>query len=100
VDKLRLPAVVRLSWSFWADGSVGSLQLEVDGQHLMTNVGHHPDCQFLCFIHTSQQQEPTWDLIIDTRRKCRNWLQLHPPDDFFPEAWTKRCHEYSIFNPG
>ena len=64
------------------------------------DVRHHPDCQFASFIHASQQQEPTWDLIIDTRRKCRSWLRLNPPDDFFPEAWTKRCNEYSIFNPG
>ena len=64
------------------------------------DVRHHPDCQFASFIHASQQQEPTWDLIIDTRRKCRNWLRLDPSDDFFPEAWTKRCNEYSIFKPG
>jgi len=50
--------------------------------------------------HAGQQQEPTWDLIIDTRRKCRSWLRLDPPDDFVPEAWTKRCNEYSIFKPG
>ena len=37
-------------------------------------IGHHPDCQFASFIHASQQQEPTRDLLIDTRRKCRNWL--------------------------
>jgi len=60
----------------------------------------HPDCQFASFIHASQQQEPTWDLIMDTRRKCRKRLRLNPPDDFFPEACTKRCNEYSIFNPG
>jgi hypothetical protein len=35
-----------------------------------------------------------------TQRKCRCWLRLHPPDDFLPEAWTKRCNEYSIFKPG
>jgi hypothetical protein len=23
-----------------------------------------------------------------------------PPDDFFPEAWTKRYNEYSIFKRG
>ena len=34
----------------------------------------------LRFIHASQPREPTWDLIIDTRRKCRNWLRLHPPE--------------------
>jgi hypothetical protein len=50
--------------------------------------------------HAGQQQEPTWDLIIDTRRKFRSWLRLDPPDDFVPEAWTKRCNEYSIFKPG
>ena len=65
-----------------------------------SDVGFHPDCPFASFIHASQQQEPTWDLIIDTRRKCRTWLRLNPPDDFFCEAWTKRCSEYSIFNPG
>ena len=43
-------------------------------------VGHHPDCQFASFIHASQQREPTWDLIIATRRKCRNWLSLNPPE--------------------
>jgi hypothetical protein len=63
-------------------------------------VGQHPDCPFASFIHASQQQEPTWDLIIDTLRKCRSWLRLDPPDDFVPEAWTKRCNEYSIFKPG
>ena len=62
-------------------------------------VGLHPDRQFASFIHASQQQEPTWDLIIDTRRKCRKRLRLDPPDDFFPKACTKRCHEYSIFKP-
>jgi hypothetical protein len=50
--------------------------------------------------HASQQQRPTRDLIIDTRRKCRSWLRRNPPDDFFPEACTKRCNEYSIFKPG
>ena len=50
--------------------------------------------------HAGQQQEPTWDLIIDTRRKGRTWLRLNPPDDFFTEGWTKRCNEYSIFKPG
>ncbi len=54
----------------------------------------------LRFIHASQQQEPTWDLIIDTRRKCRSWLRLNAPYDFFPEAWAKRCNEYSIFKRG
>ena len=42
-------------------------------------VGLHPDCQFAIFIHASQQQEPTRDPIIDTRRKCRRWLRLNPP---------------------
>jgi hypothetical protein len=65
-----------------------------------SHVGHHPDCQMASVIHGSQQQEATCDLIIDTRRKCRNWLRLRPPDDFFPEAWTKRCNEHSIFNAG
>ncbi len=65
-----------------------------------SDVGHHPDCQFASFIHASQQHEPTRDQIIDTRRKFRNWLRLDPPDDLFPEAWTKRCNEYSIFKPG
>jgi hypothetical protein len=64
------------------------------------DVGLHPDCPFASFIHASQQQEPTRDPIIDTRRKCRRWLRLNPPDNFFPEAWTKRCNEYSIFKPG
>jgi hypothetical protein len=64
-----------------------------------SDVGHHPDCLFASFM-PSQQQGPTWDLIIDTQRKCRNWLRLTPPGDLFPEAWTKRCNEYSIFNPG
>jgi hypothetical protein len=27
-------------------------------------------------------------------------LRLQPPDDFFPEACTKRCNEYSTFKPG
>jgi hypothetical protein len=45
-----------------------------------SGVGHHADCQFASFIHASQQREPTWDLIIDTRRKCRNWLRLHPSE--------------------
>jgi hypothetical protein len=63
------------------------------------DVGHHPDCQFASFIHASQQQEPTRDPIIDTRRKCRSWLRLNPPDAFVPEAWTKRCNEYATFNP-
>ena len=65
-----------------------------------SDVGLHPDCPFASFIHASQQQEPTWDLIIDTRRKCRSWLRRNPPHDFFPEACTKRCNEYSTFNPG
>ena len=64
-----------------------------------SDVGLHPDCQFASFIHASQQQGPTRDLIIDTRRKCRTWLRFDPSDDFFPEAWTKRCNEYSIFRP-
>ena len=65
-----------------------------------SDVGLHPDRPFASFIHASPQQEPTWDLIIDTRRKCRKRLRLNSPDDFFPEAWTKRCNEYSIFKPG
>ena len=43
-----------------------------------SDVGHHPDCQFASFIHASQQQEPNLELIIDTRRSCRNWLRLNP----------------------
>ena len=62
-----------------------------------SGVGHHPDCQFSSFIHASPQQETTWDPIIDTRRKCRKRLWRDSPDYFFPEAWTKRCNEYSIF---
>jgi hypothetical protein len=59
---------------------------------------HHPDCQFASFSKASQQQEPTWDLAKHRHaRKCRSWLRLNPPDDFFPEAWTKRCNEYSTF---
>jgi hypothetical protein len=65
-----------------------------------SGVGHHPDCRFASFIHASQQREQTWDLMIDTRRKCRNWLRLDPPDDIFAQAWKKRCNEYSIFKPG
>ena len=65
-----------------------------------SDAGHHPDCPFASFIHASQQQEPTWDPIIDTRRKCRSWLRSNSPDYFFPEACTKRCNEYSIFKPG
>jgi hypothetical protein len=53
----------------------------------------------VAFIHASQPQKPTWGLIIDTRRKCRNWLRLNSPHDFFPGAWAKRCNEYSIFKP-
>jgi hypothetical protein len=149
------------------------------------DVGQHPDCPFASFIHASQQQEPTCDLITDTHlptrasrrvypyRKLRNapdpgrfrrrrrfqtrkplllflafstyltriaapgpmlasiqivhlrasstpvniknqhvtqsptrqgnsgtGFDLTPPDDFFPEAWTKRCNGYSIFQPG
>jgi len=64
-----------------------------------SDVGLHPDRQFASFIHASQQHEPTWDLIIDTPRKCRKQLRLDPPDDLFPKACTKRCHEYSIFKP-
>ena len=77
------------------------IQHRLDANRLTwPDVGLHPDCQFASFIHASQQQEPTRDLIIDTRRKCRTWLRLDPPDCFFPEAWTKRCNEYSIFKPG
>ena len=53
------------------------------------DVGLHPDCLFASFIHASQQQEPTCDLIIDTRRKSRKRLRLDPPDYFFPEAGRK-----------
>jgi hypothetical protein len=63
------------------------------------DVGHHVDCPFASFIHASQQQEPTRDPIIDTPEKW-SCLRLNPPDDFFPETWTKRCNEYSIFKPG
>ena len=78
------------------------IQLVFDATRITwSDVGlYHPDCPFACFIHASPQQEPTWDLIINTPRKCRSWLGLNPPDDFFPEAWTKRSNEYSIFNPG
>ncbi len=65
------------------------------------DVDHHPDCRFASFNHASlQQREPTWDLIMDTRRKCRNLLRRKPPDDFFPEGWTKRCDECASFKPG
>jgi hypothetical protein len=77
------------------------IQRILDANHLTwPDVGHHPDCPFAIFIHASQQHEPTRDLIIDTRRKCRTWLRFKPPDDLFREAWTKRCNEYSIFKPG
>jgi hypothetical protein len=32
------------------------------------DVGRHPALLIASFIHASQQQEPTWDLIIDTPR--------------------------------
>jgi len=77
------------------------IQHKLDAKRLpWSDVGLHPDRPFACFIHSSQQQEPTRELIIDTRRKCRSWLRLNPPDNFFPEAWTERCNEYSIFKPG
>jgi hypothetical protein len=83
-----------------AVAAIPCIQHILDAKRLTwPDVGLHPDCLFamLAFIHASQQQEPTCDLIIDTRRKSRNWLRLDPPDDFFPEAWTKRCNEYSIW---
>ena len=63
-------------------------------------VGQHPDCPFASFIHASQQQEPTWDPIIDTRRKCRNWLRSNSPDYFFPEACTKNAMNIPSSNRG
>jgi hypothetical protein len=61
--------------------SLHSVQHILDANRLTwSGVGHHPDCQFASFIHASQQREPTWDLIIATRRKCRNWLSLKPPE--------------------
>jgi hypothetical protein len=77
------------------------IQHTLDANRLTwSDVRLHPDRPFASFIHASPQQEPTWDLIIDTRRKCRKRLRLNSPDDCFPEAWTKRCNEYSIFKPG
>ena len=95
---LTAPATLR---SEQAVAALPCIQHILDANRLTwSDVGHHPDCQCASFIHASQQQEPTWDLIMDTRRKYRNWLRRNPPHDFFPEAWTKRCNEYSIFNPG
>ena len=98
------------SWTLTAPAALPNEQAVADLpciQHILdanrltwSDVGLHPDCQFASFIHASQQQEPTWDLIIDTPRKCRNWLRVNPPDDIFPEACTKRCNEDSIFKPG
>ena len=95
------------SWTLTAPAALPNEQAVADLpciQHILdanrltwSDVGLHPDCPFASFIHASQQQEPTWDLIIDTRRKCRSWLRRNPPHDFFPEACTKRCNEYSSF---
>jgi hypothetical protein len=98
------------SWSLTAPATLPNeqavaalpcIQHILDANRLTSpDVGLHPDCLFASFIHASQQQEPTCDLITDTRRKCRTELWLDTPDVFFPEAWTKRCNEYSIFKPG
>ena len=66
------------SWTLTAPAALPNEQAVADLpciQHILdanrltwSDVGHHADCQFASFIHASQQQEPTWDLIIDTRR--------------------------------
>jgi hypothetical protein len=67
-----------------------------------SDVGHHPDCQFVSFIHASPQQEPTRGPNHQHAKEMQEAAQsrLNPLDDFFPEACTKRCHGHSIFKPG
>ena len=72
------------------------IQRIVDANRLTwSDVGHLPDCQFASFIHASQQQEPSGD-----QHRHAKEMQVNPPDRFFPEAWTKICNEYFMFNPG
>ena len=76
------------SWSLTAPVTLPNEETVVDlpcirhilGTNRLTwsDVGHHPDLR-ASSTSVNNKQEPSWDLIIDTRRKFRNWIRRNPP---------------------
>ena len=70
------------------------LQHILDANRLTwSDVGHHPDCQFASFIHASQEEEATWDLIIGTPRKCRPHFQGDFVRNLYQSGALKFVHQ-------
>ena len=62
------------------DDALQSIRPLLAGKHLeWHDKGRHPDCQFTSFIHATQKIVPELKQILDTRRKCRDWLFRNPP---------------------
>ena len=80
------------------DDALQSIRSLLAEKHLAWHdTGRHPDCQFTSFIHSTQKIEPDLKQILDTRRKCRDWLFRNPPESVVsPSEWRDSVKSFGI----